>query len=311
MRKLDDSGNKILDTINNSSPIESSIFGNVEGFITTTFFSESRNIHVDKTMIQSAWQSLKNDPNQRYLRDNHNIDVPPAGYTREAFLVENGDFLGIYARIDILDQIVWKKFESGEYKGFSAAFGRRFSMPEQNNNETIYEVVVERNSYSDKQLSSIKSSFPPNTKVVVNEVMRFSEIPSQIININVFLNVQYLLQTIQNHPIESGAVTVGGMILTSAIDAVVKDIYSFLKKGAKTLFDGKFLPKVVVKNSTLDKQIQIRIEAKSHKEMTEAVKVLNDSYKTLTKGKNLEIQKAKRISFERKDGKWQLVLDAS
>jgi hypothetical protein len=309
MRKLNDPGNIILDTIENSTP-DREIFGNVEGFTATTFFSESRNIFVDKVMICSAWESIKSDPNQRYLRDNHNIEIPPVGYAKNAFLVENGDFLGIYAKVDILDRVVWKKFESGEYKGFSAAFGKKLTKQDEKADHNItIEVVVEKNSYNDTQINTIKSSFSPNTKVVVNEVMRFSEIPSQIININVFLNIQYLLQTIQNHPIESGAITVGGMILTSAIDAVVKDIYSFLKKGAKTLFEGKSKPKLVVKNTTLDKNILIKIEANTPDEMQNTVKLFSETYSQLIKDNKTNFKKAKRILFESIDGNWRIKLD--
>jgi len=299
---------KLLDEFQGHSDLDQRVYGNVEGFILTTSYIPSKDTSIQKEEVIEMWEQLKTNKRLWRLYENHRNDLPPIGYLRKAQLYEKGDWCGIYTVTAVTNKDALQKMKDGLLSGFSVATRIKKTSDEKKAVKKTVSIDIEAKAYDSDQIAQIKSSFPSEYKVVVNEVYRFSELPPLIINLAINIDIQNIVAVIIQRPVETTALVSAGIVLKKGLELIVEDIYKFLKKTAKRLFDNKNKRKPIVITNTnlLDKEVVIRNSPDSPSEMIKNMKIIKLELSKLSKSKLLTIAKAKRVFIEVKEGKVQI-----
>lgn len=296
---------KLLDEFRDDSFFGQKVCGHVEGFVLTTAYIPSKGISLKKEDVIELWKQLKTNKKLRSLYENHRKDLPPIGYLRKAQLYEKDNWCGIYTVTAVTNKQALRKIENGSLSGFSVATRTKLIPKTNQAKSKVVAVDIEAKAYDSSQVAEIKNSFPPEYKVAVNEVYRFSELPPLIINLAISIDVQNIVAVIIQKPIETTALFSTGVVLKKGLELVVEDVYKFLKKTAKNLFNnkGKRKPIVITQTNLLGNEITIRNAPSSPTEMVKNMDKIKSELLKLSKSKLLTIAKAERVTLEVKKGK--------
>jgi len=289
----------------------SNIFGYTEGFITTTDFVPSKGVKLSKNDVAHLWQQLKSKKELWKCFENHRKDEPPVGYVYKAELQENKDWSGIFVVTAIISQEALEKFKNGQLGGYSIAIRSKGEVVNVPTSTKIASLDLEAKAYTEKQVQKFKESFVLGYRVTTNEVYRFSEIPPLIINLAVNVDVTNIIAIFSAHPTRTVLAGGGILVLKKILELATEDIYEFVKKTAKELFNnkGKRKPILLSQVDILGKEVFIRNTSSDEIVMVKNAKIAKKYIKSLTQKQLKQLTSAHKIVIIVNDGSMNLELD--